>query len=74
MTYLKQYQSRRQRHNVPTMLAIDGLQKLYNTSFPPLVALRSVGLQITQAISPLKVGIMGLVEGSQNSEPIYNLT
>lgn len=56
LTYLKQYESRRQRHNVPTMLAIDGLQKLYNTSFPPLVALRSVGLQITHAITPLKVG------------------
>lgn len=56
MTYLKQYESRRQRHNVPTMLAIDGLHKLYNTTFPPLVALRSVGLQITQALPPLKVG------------------
>lgn len=53
--YLKSYESNRQRHNIPTMLAIDGLHKLYKTSFGPVVALRSLGLQITHALSPLKV-------------------
>lgn len=55
MGYLKSYESARQRHNIPTMLAIDGLHKLYKASFGPVVALRSLGLQITHALSPLKV-------------------
>lgn len=55
LEYLKAYESKRQRHNVPTMLAVHGLQKLYNTTFAPLVVLRSVGLQLTHALPPLKV-------------------
>ncbi|XP_017768546.1 PREDICTED: ubiquinone biosynthesis monooxygenase COQ6, mitochondrial [Nicrophorus vespilloides] len=55
---LKHYECERQRHNVPTMLAVDGLQKLYNTEFTPVVLLRSVGLQFTNALDPLKKLIM----------------
>lgn len=52
--YLRDYETCRQQHNVPTMLGIDSLQKMYNTSFPPVVLARSLGLQATNAIQPLK--------------------
>lgn len=52
---LKRYESERQKHNLPTMMAVDSLQKLYNTDFTPVVLLRSVGLQVTNALTPLKV-------------------
>jgi len=52
--YLKMYESARLQHNVPTMLGIDGLQKLYCNSLPPLVIARSLGLALTAASTPLK--------------------
>merc|ERR1712192_319327 len=52
--YLKRYESARLQHNVPTMLGIDGLQKLYCTSLPPLVIARSLGLALTSASTPLR--------------------
>nr|CAD7440132.1 unnamed protein product [Timema bartmani] len=52
------YETSRQRHNVPTMLAIDGFQKLYSTEATPIVVLRSLGLQLTHALAPLKSAIM----------------
>lgn len=54
LSYLKDYETERQRHNVPTMLAIDGLYRLYGTEFPPVVLLRSLGLQAVNAFGPLK--------------------
>ncbi|GLV36624.1 Coenzyme Q6 [Carabus blaptoides fortunei] len=61
--HLKEYEKVRQRHNVPTMLAIDGLQKLYCTDLTPIVVLRSLGLQLTHAINPVKKMIMGHAVG-----------
>lgn len=55
---LKRYETERQRHNVPTMIALDGLHKLYTTEFMPVVLLRSLGLQITHALSPVKKAII----------------
>lgn len=52
--YLKHYETARQRHNVPTMLGMDALQKLYCTSLPPVVMIRSLGLSLTSACSPLR--------------------
>ncbi|XP_049877817.1 ubiquinone biosynthesis monooxygenase COQ6, mitochondrial [Pectinophora gossypiella] len=57
-TWLERYESLRQRHNVPTQLAIDALHRLYTVDSPPLVLLRSIGLQITNAIHPVKKMIM----------------
>uniref|UniRef100_UPI0035901FE2 ubiquinone biosynthesis monooxygenase COQ6, mitochondrial-like n=1 Tax=Myxine glutinosa TaxID=7769 RepID=UPI0035901FE2 len=56
--HLHQYETTRQRHNLPTMLAIDMLKRLYSTDHAALVLLRSLGLQATNAISPLKEQII----------------
>lgn len=52
---LEQYESIRQRHNVPTQLAVDALHRLYSVDLAPIVALRSLGLQLTNALHPIKV-------------------
>jgi len=52
--YLRQYETERQQHNVPTMLGCDGLQKIYNTDFAPVVMARSLGLQAVNAVGPVK--------------------
>uniref|UniRef100_A0A8C4RAE3 Ubiquinone biosynthesis monooxygenase COQ6, mitochondrial n=1 Tax=Eptatretus burgeri TaxID=7764 RepID=A0A8C4RAE3_EPTBU len=56
--HLHKYETVRQRHNLPTMLAIDILNRLYSTDHTALVLLRSLGLQATNAISPLKEQII----------------
>ncbi|KAJ8960298.1 hypothetical protein NQ318_004024 [Aromia moschata] len=58
LNYLKDYETERQRHNITTMLAVEGLHRLYNSDFTPLVVLRSLGLQATQALNPLKKAII----------------
>ncbi|CAG4953612.1 unnamed protein product [Parnassius apollo] len=57
-TWLEKYESSRQRHNVPTQLAIDALYRLYSLDIAPLVLARSVGLQLTNALHPVKKMIM----------------
>jgi hypothetical protein len=42
------------------MLAVDGLQKLYGTTFTPFVVVRSLGLQLTHILNPVKVSIFTL--------------
>ncbi|XP_046751090.1 ubiquinone biosynthesis monooxygenase COQ6, mitochondrial isoform X1 [Diprion similis] len=56
--YLAKYETSRQRHNVPTMLAIDALHRLYKGTAAPIVLARSLGLQLTNALPPLKRAIM----------------
>lgn len=55
INYLHKYESMRQWHNIPTMLAIDALHRLYKGTAPPIVLARSLGLQLTNAVKPLKV-------------------
>ncbi|XP_040189661.1 ubiquinone biosynthesis monooxygenase COQ6, mitochondrial [Rana temporaria] len=56
--HLLAYETERQRQNLPLMAAIDLLKRLYNTKQPPLVLLRTFGLQATNAVTPIKEQIM----------------
>ncbi|XP_013184452.2 ubiquinone biosynthesis monooxygenase COQ6, mitochondrial [Amyelois transitella] len=57
-SWLEKYESIRQRHNVPTQLAVDALHRLYTVDSPPVVLIRSLGLQLTNALQPVKKLIM----------------
>lgn len=54
MTYLVDYERQRQIQSLTRLLSIDSLNRLYSTSFSPIVALRSVGLSFVNEFSPLK--------------------
>lgn len=56
--WMEKYESSRQRHNVPTQLMIEMLHRLYTVDLLPVVLARSVGLQLTNALQPLKKLIM----------------
>ena len=55
---LLSYETERQRHNLPTMLGVDALQRLYSSQATPLVLARSLGLLVTNAVNPVKMMIM----------------
>lgn len=55
MTYLRKYETLRQRYNVPIMFTIDALHRLYKGTAAPIVLARSLGLQLTNAIPVIKV-------------------
>ena len=52
--YLAQYETERLRHNLTTMMGIDGLQRLYCSDWTPLVMARTLGLMATEACDPVK--------------------
>lgn len=56
--YLRQYETERQRFNVPVAASIEALNSLYSNSFGPLVALRSLGLSAVNACRPLKDAVI----------------
>ena len=53
--HLLEYETDRQRHNLPMMAAIDLMKRLYSTNAPPAVFLRTFGLQATNMLPALKV-------------------
>lgn len=54
LDYLIKYERERLQHNVPIMLGVHGLQKLYNTEFSPVVLARGIGLKVTQSLPFIK--------------------
>nr|XP_061798605.1 ubiquinone biosynthesis monooxygenase COQ6, mitochondrial-like isoform X2 [Nerophis lumbriciformis] len=56
--HLLEYESERQRHNLPMMAAIDLMKRLYSTNTAPVVLLRTFGLQATNMLPTLKEQIM----------------
>lgn len=52
--HLSEYQSQRIRDTLPKAKAIHYMHSLYQTSFTPVVALRSVGLSLVHSIPSLK--------------------
>ncbi|KAJ1104553.1 hypothetical protein NDU88_001963 [Pleurodeles waltl] len=56
--HLLEYETERQRHNLPMMAAIDLLKRLYSSKNAPFVLLRTLGLQATNSVSPVKEQIM----------------
>lgn len=51
---LKEYEKLRLRHNLPTMIAIDVMNKVYSSSNTLLMALGHVAIQFTNCASPVK--------------------
>uniref|UniRef100_A0A672FNU5 Ubiquinone biosynthesis monooxygenase COQ6, mitochondrial n=1 Tax=Salarias fasciatus TaxID=181472 RepID=A0A672FNU5_SALFA len=58
MQHLLEYETERQRHNLPMMAAIDLMKRLYSTNAAPVVLLRTFGLQATNMLPTLKEQIM----------------
>uniref|UniRef100_A0A8C2IPD0 Ubiquinone biosynthesis monooxygenase COQ6, mitochondrial n=1 Tax=Cyprinus carpio TaxID=7962 RepID=A0A8C2IPD0_CYPCA len=58
MQHLLEFETERQRHNLPMMAAVDLMKRLYSTNAAPVVLLRTFGLQATNALPPLKEQIM----------------
>ncbi|CAD6198025.1 unnamed protein product [Caenorhabditis auriculariae] len=54
ITYLQEYDTTSQRYNVPIMVSIDFLNRLYRTNAPAVVLLRSLGLSTVNFMKPLK--------------------
>jgi len=52
--HLIKYERKCLAKNVPIMLGVHGLHTLYSTQFSPVVLLRSLGLQLTQNVPPIK--------------------
>ena len=56
--YLLKYEQRSLKANVPIMIGVHALQRLYCNDFPPAVFARSLGLKITNNVTPLKQFLM----------------
>ncbi|GFU51886.1 ubiquinone biosynthesis monooxygenase COQ6, mitochondrial [Trichonephila clavipes] len=56
---LLEYETKRQRHVIPTMFAIDALNRLYKTEFTPFVLMRSLGVTALDACQPMKNIMIG---------------
>ncbi|GMS80141.1 hypothetical protein PENTCL1PPCAC_2316 [Pristionchus entomophagus] len=61
---LRRYDSLAQQYNVPTMVAIDWLNRLYRTQSTPIVLARSIGLSTFNSLLPLKDLLVHLLSQS----------
>ncbi|XP_054258128.1 ubiquinone biosynthesis monooxygenase COQ6, mitochondrial [Macrosteles quadrilineatus] len=51
---LREYERLRQAHNLPLMMAIDLMARVYSTTNPVLLAAGNVALQVADSLSPIK--------------------
>uniref|UniRef100_A0AC35UBS8 Ubiquinone biosynthesis monooxygenase COQ6, mitochondrial n=1 Tax=Rhabditophanes sp. KR3021 TaxID=114890 RepID=A0AC35UBS8_9BILA len=58
LTYLREYQDAAQKHNLPVMVSVDWLNRLYGSNLTPVVLARSLGLYAVNKLTPLKDLIM----------------
>jgi 2-polyprenyl-6-methoxyphenol hydroxylase-like FAD-dependent oxidoreductase len=70
VSVLKQYEEDRRVANAVMLTAVDGLKRVWGTSFVPLAALRNVGLKLTDSFSPLKKEMMKFAVGSFDTSAI----
>uniref|UniRef100_H3BGA2 Ubiquinone biosynthesis monooxygenase COQ6, mitochondrial n=1 Tax=Latimeria chalumnae TaxID=7897 RepID=H3BGA2_LATCH len=56
--HLREFETECQRHNLPMMAVIDMMKRLYSTKMAPFVLLRTLGLQATNVVAPVKEQIM----------------
>lgn len=70
VSVLKQYEEDRRVANAVMLTAVDGLKRVWGTSFLPLAALRNVGLKLTDSFSPLKKEMMKFAVGSFDTSAI----
>ncbi|XP_017755234.1 PREDICTED: ubiquinone biosynthesis monooxygenase COQ6, mitochondrial [Eufriesea mexicana] len=68
ITYLRKYETLRQRYNVPIMLAIDTLHRLYKGTAAPIILARSLGLQLTNAIPLIKNALIEHASGQMENQ------
>lgn len=54
LQYLLKYEQQSLKANVPILVGVHALQRLYCTDFPPIVLARTLGLKLTNNASPLK--------------------
>lgn len=54
LQYLLKYEQERLKANVPIMVGVHALQRLYCNEFPPFVLARTLGLKFTNLVPPLK--------------------
>lgn len=55
LNYLLQYEQHQLRHNIPIMVGVHGIHQIYNTDSSIVALTRSIGIQFTQKMAPLKV-------------------
>ena len=55
---LRRYERARRGDNLAMLAAMDGFKRLFGNALPPVAALRSLGLTLTDRIAPLKRRLM----------------
>ncbi|KAK6026311.1 ubiquinone biosynthesis hydroxylase, UbiH/UbiF/VisC/COQ6 family, partial [Ostertagia ostertagi] len=73
LTYLKEFDTSAQRHNLPVMVLCDWLNRLYRTNAAPIVMLRSLGLAAFNKLSPVKVRALTYLKEFDTSAQRHNL-
>uniref|UniRef100_A0A7N8YPC5 Ubiquinone biosynthesis monooxygenase COQ6, mitochondrial n=1 Tax=Mastacembelus armatus TaxID=205130 RepID=A0A7N8YPC5_9TELE len=71
MQHLLEYETERQRHNLPMMASIDLMKRLYSTNTAPVVLLRTFGLQATNMLPALKVSSLSFGFFLQTNPPVH---